>query len=109
MASSVLETSTPKVKTCRSTGRSGNIASRAAPVDACRSGSTRESEARANLQTLLEQGVRAFAHLTDKNELLPYAHLLPPGIVHQRIGVPDVTCPTPHSTASCFAGATLEE
>jgi protein-tyrosine phosphatase len=49
--------------------------------------------AETKIDALLAAGVRTFVDLTEDDELLPYAHLLPEGVAHFRVGVEDVTCP----------------
>jgi protein-tyrosine phosphatase len=56
-------------------------------------GARTEAAARLKIEALLQGGVRTFVDLTEVDELLPYAHLLPSGVRHRRIAVPDVTCP----------------
>jgi protein-tyrosine phosphatase len=53
-----------------------------------------ERDAASKVAALLDAGVRTFVDLTEDDELLPYAHLLPPDAQHHRIAVRDVTCPT---------------
>jgi protein-tyrosine phosphatase len=57
-------------------------------------GSTSDHEAREKVEQLLQAGIRTFIDLTEDSELLPYVHLVPPGVSHHRIAVPDVTSPT---------------
>jgi len=57
-------------------------------------GARREIEARTKVRALVEAGVRTFVDLTEDGELLPYAHLLPAGVLHHRIPVRDITCPS---------------
>lgn len=49
--------------------------------------------ARTTVGALLDAGVRTFVDLTEDDELLPYAQLLPAGVEHHRVAVEDVTCP----------------
>jgi hypothetical protein len=46
-----------------------------------------------NVAALLGAGVRTFLDLTAAGELLPYAHLLPANVSHQRIALLDRICP----------------
>jgi protein-tyrosine phosphatase len=57
-------------------------------------GSLKQQEAVAKLTGLLAAGVRTFIDLTEENECLPYAQLLPVGVRHTRIAVVDVTAPS---------------
>lgn len=56
-------------------------------------GSQFDADAAEKVSALLDAGVRTFVDLTEDGELLPYAHLLPADVLHQRVAVPDVTCP----------------
>jgi protein-tyrosine phosphatase len=58
-------------------------------------GAKTEAAARAKLDVLLAAGVTSFVDLTRERELVPYAHLLPDGVEHHRIPVPDVGLPRP--------------
>ena len=56
-------------------------------------GAPDEDDARAKVQAIVEAGVQAFIDLTQDGELAPYAHLLPPGIHHERHPIRDVSVP----------------
>ena len=56
-------------------------------------GAPDEDDARAKVQAMVEAGVQAFIDLTQDGELAPYAHLLPPGIHHERHPIRDVSVP----------------
>src|SRR5438552_2858491 len=56
-------------------------------------GARLDADAESKLERLLAAGVRTFVDLTEDAELLPYRRLLPPDVVHERIAVPDITCP----------------
>lgn len=49
--------------------------------------------AETKIAELVAAGVRTFVDLTEEDELLPYAHLLPGDVTHLRVAVEDVTCP----------------
>lgn len=49
--------------------------------------------AETKIEALIAAGVRTFVDLTEDDELLPYAHLLPEGTAHLRVAVEDLTCP----------------
>ena len=53
-----------------------------------------EAEAGEKIAALLGAGVRTFVDLTEQGELLPYAHLLPPDVVHHRVPIADVSAPS---------------
>lgn len=57
-------------------------------------GEQTESRARAKVQAMLDAGVQAFIDLTEEGELASYAHLLPPGIHHERHAIRDVSIPS---------------
>lgn len=52
-----------------------------------------EERAAPKIQQMLHFGVRHFIDITEEGELMPYAHLLPPGCTHTRFPVPDVSAP----------------
>ena len=54
-------------------------------------GALHETEAARKVQAICDAGVTAFVDLTEDGELRPYAHLLPPGVRHQRMPIPDLT------------------
>src|SRR5205085_5637024 len=58
-------------------------------------GAKLDGEAESKIIALVEAGVRTFLDLTESDELLAYAHLLPPSVAHHRVAVGDVTCPDP--------------
>lgn len=53
-----------------------------------------DRDAQSKVEALVAGGVRTFVDLTEHGELLPYAALLPEDVEHQRIAIPDVTCPS---------------
>jgi protein-tyrosine phosphatase len=59
-------------------------------------GAKLDGDAVAKVRALLDAGVKTFVDLTEDDELLPYAHLLPDDVTHIRVAVPDVTCPSVH-------------
>lgn len=65
-------------------------------------GASVERDALLKLDSLLAAGVWTFIDLTEEDELLPYAHLLPAGVSHVRIPVVDVTCPTREQVRSAL-------
>jgi len=52
-----------------------------------------DSEAEKKVKALVAAGVTVFLDLTEEGELLPYSHLLPKDVAHQRVPVKDVTSP----------------
>ena len=63
-----------------------------------------ERDAASKVAALLDAGVRTFVDLTEDDELLPYAYLLPPDVQHHRIAVRDVSCPTVEQVREALNG-----
>lgn len=57
-------------------------------------GSKLDAEAREKVTALLALGVKTFVDLTESAEVLPYRHLLPDDVRHERIEIVDQTAPS---------------
>lgn len=53
-----------------------------------------DAAAGTKIEALVAAGVRTFVDLTENDELLTYAQLLPDGVAHHRVAVVDVTSPS---------------
>ena len=57
-------------------------------------GAQNEETAAAKVQQMVDFGVRHFIDLTEEGELVPYAHLLPPGTTYERFPICDQYIPS---------------